>query len=231
VPVPNRYRIKEDGDRILLESGDYRLLETAYSPYHGYQLFPFRMNWATDPSETINRSMTVLDNQTGLHTVRSHTDQPIQSFEMLLTLIGRDEISEFRSFLKILKGRQTPFWVPTWQADLIPTAAWGGNNVYVEQFGYIQTLYPYAARQHIAIVNHDGTIYPRHIFSYQIVGDLDRLYIEPSMGLTIYPNQCLVSFLLFARLDADTVQMKWLSNELVEVRLAFTELPNEVPIV
>jgi hypothetical protein len=227
--IPARYRLLENDDRRLLESGDYRLLEGAYDPYEGYDVFPFGTNWATPPSETLQRSMTTLDNQTGLHTVRSHTVSPIGSFDMVVTLTSRSEIAAFRSYLRNFKGRTVPIWVPTWQSDFKPTANFSGSSIVVESVGYQGTLYPHNARKHLAIISHQGTIFSRGVTNAVDNGTTETLTLSSAIGETIYANACLISFLLLCRLDADLVSIVWNASDIAEAKLKFTEIPREAP--
>lgn len=229
MPVPTRTRLLETGDARLLETGDNRLLETAYEPYKDTIVFPFRANWAQEPMDTLVRSMTTLDNVTGLHTVRSHTTSPIASFEMTVTLEGRQEIASFKALIRDLRGRALPIWVPTWLPDMMPTADFSGSTMVIESISYEDELFPFNARKHLAIIDHTGAIYIRGVSGASDNGTTETITLNASMGQTIYANACLVSFLLYARLIADTVQIVWNSRQLAEVRIGFVELPREAP--
>jgi hypothetical protein len=227
--IASRYRLLENGDKRLLESGDFRLLEAAYDPYKGYDVFPFRPNWVEPPKEQLHRSMTTLENQTGLQTVRSHTVTPIGFFDMLLTLEGRDEITAFRHYIKTLRGRWKPIWVPSWQSDLKPTANFSGSSITVESVGYAGYLFPHNGRKHLAIIRHDGVIYVRGVNSASDNGTTETIGLKSSVGVTIYASSCLVCFLHFARLAEDRVVTRWIGKDLAEARIGWVELPREVP--
>jgi hypothetical protein len=213
----------------ITTGGETRILARGYEPYEGYNLFDVPVNWAEEPTEGLARSMTVLENRTGLHTVRSHTDTPIGYLKVNVTLVGRDAIHEFRSWEREMKGGQIPVWVPTWQSDLKPTQDFSGTSMVVESIGYDDNMFPHNARKHLAIMEPGGTIYPRGVSNAVDNGTTETLTLNESMGTTIYANACLVSFLLFARLAKETVKWRWNSRDLVEVDLTFAELPRETP--
>lgn len=229
--VPARYRLLETGDKRLMETGspDDRLLETAYEPYKDAIVFPFRANWGDEPDEALQRSMTTLDNVTGLHTVRSHTTTPIASFEMTVTLVGRDEIIAFKQYVKDLKGRALPTWVPTWLPDMKPTTDFSGTSMVIESIGYEDDLYPHNARKHLAIIDHTGEVFVRGVSGASDNGTTETITLDATMGQTIYANACLVSFLMYARIDSDALRIDWNSRELAEARIGFVELPREAP--
>lgn len=226
--IQERFLLKEDGDQLLLESGDAFVLEGAYEPFQGYMVFPFVANWATEPTDVINRSMTTLDNTTGLHTVRTHTTTPIVSFKILVTLEGRDEIQAFRNFMRDLRGRTSACWVPTWQADLTPYNGFSGGIIEIDSIGYTSTLYPFECRRRLALINAAGLIQPVRVTSAWDTGTKENLSVSPDVSPAIPKEACLISFLLLARLESDTVEMRFFRPELAEVRLGFVEVPREV---
>lgn len=224
-----RYRLLETGDRRLLENSLPRLLEHSYEPYLGFAIFPFRANWAEEPSDGWVQSMTTLDNVTGLHLTRSHVDVPIARFEILLTLEGRTEINDFRGMIRDMKGRSQRVWVPTWVADLKLVADITATTMAVESVGYSDAMYPHANRKYVAIIDHTGLIMPRKITGASDNGTQETLSIDASVDNTVLANASLISFLLLARLASDSVRLRWIGSDLAEARVAFVELPLEVP--
>ena len=83
--------LKENGERILLESADALLLEQSYQ---GFPVLDFWPNWERLPSEYRRFSGTILDNTTGLPTVKPRGDTQRQEMDVLrfprLTDSGRN---------------------------------------------------------------------------------------------------------------------------------------------
>lgn len=224
-----RYLSTEAGDHLVTEGSDSLILERLYAAYEGYELFDIRKNWAEDPSDRLERSMVILDNVTGRPLTRAHSDTPIGSFDVLFTLEGRSEIAEFRSWLKLMKGRQVPIWVPTWNSDLKPTADLSGTSLTIESVGFAGSMFPHNARKHLAIIDHTGLIYPRGISAANDNGTTESLTLASSLGTTLTKEHTMVSFLILARPYSDTVRLVWITHALVEVRMTFTEVPREAP--
>lgn len=223
------YLTTEAGDRIITEAGDYLTGERSYPQFQAYNIFDLRANWASDPSESMARAMTVLENVTGLPLVRSHTVGPVGSFEMMLSLTGRTEIAEFRSWLRAFKGRQTPVWVPSWVSDLVPTQDPTGSTIYVESVDYAARLYPHNARKYLAIIDHEWTINPVAVTGASDNGTTETLTISPALSGTLPKEHTLISFLLLARLEQDGVTTKYYGRDYAEVTMQFTEVPREAP--
>lgn len=218
----------EGGDTLVTEASDSLIGERSYPPYEGYNIFDLRVNWAEEPTETLTRSMTTLENVTGRPLVRSHSPTPVPSFEVYFTLEGRSQIQEFRSWLRTFKGRQIPCWIPTWQADMKPTADLSGSSFTIESIGYEDNLYPHNARKHLAIIRHDGEIFPRGVTSASDNGTTETIGISPGVS-SLDKDHTLVSFLVLARLLRDEVEIVYNSYELADVRMGFIEVPREAP--
>lgn len=223
------YLTTEAGDRLLTEGSDYLVGERSYAPYEGYNIFDLQVNWADNPTERLARNMTVLENVTGRPLVRSHTAGPIGALDVLFTLEGRDQIKEFRSWLKSFRGRQVPVWLPTWQRDLEATQDLTGSSITVESVGYAGWLYPHAARKHLAIIDYTRTIYPVGVTSASDNGTTETLGISPALASTLTAEHTMISFLVLARLAQDEVTMDYHGHSLVDVAMRFIEVPREVP--
>jgi len=223
------YLTTEAGDQLVTEDGDPLIEERHYEPYEGYNLFEVKPNWADEPTERLSRNMTILENVTGLPLVRSHTAGPIGSMDVMFTLEGRDEIKEFRSWLRAMKGRQVPVWVPTWNMDLKPTADLSGSSITIESIGYEDNLYPHNARKHLAIIAYDGTIYPKGVTGASDNGTTETLTLGSSLGTTLTKEHTIISFLVLARLMRDEVKVVYITKDLAEVQIGFVEVPREAP--
>jgi hypothetical protein len=223
------YLTTEAGDRLITEGGAYLTGERYYEPYEGYNLFEMKPNWAESPTERLSRNMTILENVTGRPLVRSHTAGPVGSMDVMFTLDGRDQMKEFRSWLRAMKGRQVPVWLPTWNMDLKPTANLSGTSITVESIGYEDNLYPHNARKHLALIDHEGTIYPRGVTGAADNGTTETLTITPTLGTTLTKEHTIISFLVLARLMRDEVRIVYITKDLAEVQMGFVEVPREVP--
>jgi hypothetical protein len=147
----------------------------------------------------------------------------------MLQLHGRSEIREFRSWLDLFRGRYTPVWLPTWNADLAPTQNLSGTSVVVESVGYEDNLFPHNARKHIVVISHTRTLYPRGVTAASDNGVTETLTITPTLGTTLVKEHSMVSFLVLARLVEDRLKINWIARDLAEVEMVFVEVPREAP--
>jgi len=225
-----QYLNTEASDRLITEVNDPLIGERSLAPYKGYNVFDLPLNWADNPRERIIRGMTTLENVTGLQKTRSHTATPVPRFDVTVTLEGRDAINEFRSWLRSFRGRQIPVWVPTWHRDLEPTASITGTALTIESIGYSGYLWPHYARRHIAVIDYDGTITPVGISpTPSDNGTTESLTLFSNIG-THTLGQFMVSFLVLARLQTDSVKLDWFGHSLAEARIGWMEVPREAPV-
>ena len=208
---------------------DYIVGERVYPLYEGYNVFDIPVNWQGNPIEQIRRSMTVLTNVTGLSRTRSHVSTPVTRYTVDVTLEGRQAIADFRSWLRTLKGRQVPVWLPTWTRDLEATADIVGTSITVESVGYTGWMFPSSARRHLAIIEHTRDLTPVGVTGASDNGTTETLNISPQIPAPLDPKHSMISFLLLARLSEDSVNMNWFGRELAEATLSFIEVVREAP--
>lgn len=200
--------------------------------YLTFDVLEFFMNWTTDPSQVLARSMTALDNDTGAQIVKTRTTTPVAGLSGLFTLEDRVAVTAFRAFLDARRGRAIPVWVPTRQADLTATHTLSSGNtaLTVEHVGYTDSLFPHNARKHVALITADWTIYTRGVSGSVDNGNgTETLTLNASVPVDVVMGQSLISFLAFCRLSDDEALFEWLSDLIADVRLNFTELPREAP--
>ncbi len=220
--------LQEDGDLILLESGGELLLGNAYL---GFNVLDFWPNWEIKPIEAIERSGTILENRTGLPVVKPRADQPRQSMSFTFRTDSRAELARFRRFVASLRGRQRAFWIPTWEADLNPTAFLTGSNITVESIGYEGRMHDFHPRRHCVLVK-----WNRELEIFAIIGATDNGTTEllntdhTFPGAPGYNNEhVMISFLLLVRLESDTIEYTYITPELMDAKLRVIELPLETP--
>lgn len=229
-----QYLTTESSDRLLTEGNDYLVAERSLPPYLGYNIFDLRLNWADQVRQRVLRSMTVLENRTGLQRVRTHVDTPISRFSVNLSLEGRAQIDEFRSWLRSFRGRQVPVWVPTWHRDLEHIGPIAGDEFDILNIGYHKWFWPHKARRHLALIQHDGTIAATIYVDNpppSDEGDTENLrfnaedFIDPPLD----EEHTMTSFLLLCRPVTDRIKIEFYGHSYAEVRMTFVEVPREVP--
>lgn len=221
--------LTEAGDDLLLERGDALVLETAHK---GFEVADFWPNWETKPLEAFERAGTVLDNVTGLPAVKPRADQPRQSLDFTFRFVTRAELARFRRFVEQVRGRQQPFWIPTWERDLEPVNNIFGTDITIESIGYAGTLHPFHARRHAALVKWDRTAVLFGINDATDDGTTEVLNTDTAFGASPGFNKghVMISFLLLVRLETDEVRYSYVSPTHMTARIRVVELPLEAPV-
>ncbi|MFN3606799.1 MAG: hypothetical protein ACK4SS_06325, partial [Cypionkella sp.] len=114
------------------------------------------------------------------------------------------ERHELRRWLFALRGRQTPFWLPTWGAELQLRTAMTASTILM-RIAPIADLAAYAGR-HIMIETSDGLKY-RKINAAALDGANHRLTLSSSLGIPLALG-AKVHFLTMVRADADRVEVR-----------------------
>lgn len=153
----------------------------------------------------------------------------------------RADVLAARTFLRtIVQGRWSGFWVPTWAEDLHLATAVGAADVTiaVTRIGFSR-FYPLLdaggeglGRQHLAFFPQQTAAPPllvcRKITGIATVGETDVLTIDAALGFAFTTND-LLSFLLFARADADQLLLQWETFTSAVLELPLLDLPRETP--
>lgn len=218
--------LKENGEKILLESGDQLVLEQSYQ---GFDVLDYWPNWESLPREFRAYSGTVLDNTTGLAVVKPRADQPRQAMQVAFRFTSRAELARFRRFVDRIRGRQKAFWMPTWQQDLVATVDCSTTSLVVESVGYTGRMFPNNARKHLALVNYDRSIYLRGVSGASDNGTTETLTLDAAPDATVTAGKSLICFLLLVRLQIDAVELTYISPEHMEATVQVLEVPLEVP--
>lgn len=198
--------------------------------YQGYEVLEEEPNRIDGEEVGVERSLALLDNLTGAVASETYAATPLAERPFTWFLEGRAAIADFRGFLDRRLGRLVPCWVPTWQADLAPTAAFSAAGVTVRDAGYTRTLFPHPARRHVALITPAGGVIPRGVVAAAENGDgTETLTLASPPGVLFPASGGLVSLLALCRLASDDVGLTWASVELAEATLRFAEIPREAP--
>lgn len=203
---------------------------------YGYDVLEVQPNTGQERDSTYTRLMTIFDSRTGPRKAEDRADVAVvKSSGFNWQLHGRREIEEFRAFLQARKGACVPFWVPTWQHDLVLAADIGAGiaGLKILNMGYTKFMWADPARRYLAIFALDGSqrrAYRKIVSSAEGTPHetltLDGAVIPSGQLLA---DQVLVSFLTLVRLAADDPELIWHSRDTAEVTLSFVEVPLEVP--
>jgi hypothetical protein len=192
-------------------------------PVHqGLRVLETSPNRVTDLDEAFSRQLEVIDSLTGLRAVDDHTDYPdiVRTFSWLLH--GRPAIGAYRGWLHSRAGRCKAVFVPTFHEDLTltETVAAAATVLKVRDIGYRSYYQTKPGKRDLMIETHTGARYYRRITGAN-EGDTageERISINTSLGMQLEPGQIRrVCFMGPHRFDGDSVELAWLSTELVQV--------------
>jgi hypothetical protein len=143
-------------------------------------------------------------------------------------------VTALRAFLLARFGQLVPFWVPTWDQDLVMAidAPSGSSTITIKSVFYTRFLFPDNARRYLALIPTSGAGPNQYV---AITGSVDNgdgtesLTLAAELGADVMAANTMVSFLTFARLDSDELAISWITTEYAEAVVAIQELPREVP--
>lgn len=203
------------------------------STYKGIDVLEIKIDRPGAADETFDRRLTILDPGTGVVTVDEDSATPSPSRTVTIVTFTRAAAKAVYDFLDARKGRVVPFWMPSYQRDLVLTEdiAISGDVATVEWTGYSTGVYPQSlARRHLAFYE------PHLAMEYHEVTDADEtgtatetLELSPAVSRAAPAATTLISFLKLVRMDEDEAEISWLSTGVAEFTFRIHEVPNEVP--
>jgi concanavalin A-like lectin/glucanase superfamily protein len=203
-----------------------------YTPrytYEGLEVFdPFVLgthNYEEDMRVVVAIKSDDVDNETGTFARYNRDTTSRQTTSYSFFLSSRQKISQFFGWLWNMRGRVTPVWIPTLlkDFDVISTAGISPPTLTVSGHDYTDFYQTHAARRDLALVYKDQTMVFKRIEEATVSGSNDVLTVEPDGAITL-ANLATLSFLRLARLNEDTVDLVWHTDNLVEVTLNFSDL-------
>jgi hypothetical protein len=207
---------------------------TSPTQYKGFDVLEVPPNWADAPlTRSYKRSMVTIDPKIGPIEVIDKGGTAIVSQEFPWWLDTHPNITLWRAFILRRFGQLNPFWIPTWDQDLVlfQDVLSTDSGIRIKSEFYTRFLFPTPSRRHIALIPMDGTsIVYRKVTASTDNGDgTENLTLDSLPGKNFPKATTMISFLTFARLADDNVTIKWDSAEHAESILTLQEVPRELP--
>jgi hypothetical protein len=201
--------------------------------YLGLDVLEIAPNWEATLGRTYKRSLVTIDPKIGPITVIDKGGSAIVGQEFPWWLDGHANISAFRAFIFRRFGQLNPFWVPTWDQDLVLAEDVGAVDVgiTIESSFYSQFFFPSPARRYVAFIPFDGSgnVYRQIVSSTDNFDGTESLALDSPTGKAFPAGTTMVSFLTLARLGADRTEIKWETADHAESILSLEEVPRELP--
>lgn len=198
---------------------------TAYSfeQYNSLNVFINQPNKVNNINTSYNRDTLIKDTIYGITSIIDINNQNFNTYNYSYLLDSTEEIQKFKSLLFDLNGRQKPFYIPTFQQDLILIEDGNFNvfdNTIVIQGIKYKKNYDKNFRD-IIIFYKDGTHSIYKVIDSnndEIFGSDDILILDRNLEkFTNYDNIEYISFLNKARFVSDDTTINFITNEVAEV--------------
>lgn len=202
--------------------------------YLSFDIFDRQPNWAQAVETPFIHSVQVLQDL-GIGAAWSNFDQTIMGLKAEYLLTSKADIDDLVDFFKDKMGKWAPFWVPTWQADVVLADAVGATDttIIIEDIDYDAYFgEDDATGRHLFFYFPDGTYVCRKVLSWTTQGPTG-LILANSLAREITEdelNSVLVSFLNLSRFDTDDLELKYVTDCLATTILSFRAVPHESPV-
>lgn len=157
-------------------------------------------------------------------------DHPWLARQFDWTFDSATEVADFEAFLTPLQGRYGAFWIPTWDtaAEIVSLVS---ASLTIRDIGYrdvyVRDGVPHPMRRDIAFVMRDGSIHANRIQAAAagVADDTEMWTLESAPGINLADVR-LLTWLLFARLDSDVVEIAWETTQHAAISLPVAALPS-----
>lgn len=209
--------------------GANRVAPDTFPVYQGYPVLTEEPDWGLTLGEQVDRDMEPVDAEVGPASMDAHTTAPEFSRPFNWLIHGRVAISQFLGFLEARKGRCVPFWLPTYAEDLeqVADASAGDTVLSIKDIHYSRYYAQHANRRDVAFYPATGEapVLRRIMSSAPGAAGLESITLDQSFGVARRADQWrCISFLAFVRLDQDSIQVDWETDELLRVSFRVKEI-------
>lgn len=205
----------------------------ALTQYKGFDVLELMPNWDATLKRTYKRSMLTIDPKIGPDEVIDKGGSAIVTQEFPWWLDGHSNITAFRAFVLKRFGQMNPFWIPTWDQDLVLASDVGATDgaIIIKSEFYSRFFFPSTARRDLAFLPASGTgnVYRRITGAVDNGNGTETLTLSSSLGVAMPAASTQISFLTLARLASDDVEIKWATSDHAEAVLSLQEVPRELP--
>lgn len=206
----------------------------AFTQYKGFDVLESQPNWASDLNRKYDRSLVTIDPKIGPIEVIDKGGSAVVSQKFPWWLDGHANVTTFRAFLLRRFGRMNPFWVPTWDQDLILAQDIGATDtsIKIQSEFYSRFFFPSVARRDLAFIPAGGAppyLYHRITAAVDNGDGTETLTLDSALGVAMPAATTQVSFLTLARLAEDKSLLRWLHADHAQAELEFQEVPREIP--
>jgi hypothetical protein len=185
----------------------HRIVEwTPAISYKSHEVFPVAQ-WPNDWSELrdyeVQRVREDVDFETGQFTAESDAIGASETFSWRIILDTKQKQAQFFGWFYARAGSLNYLWVPSMQRDFATVSALS-NDLTVSAHNYFDNYAASEFRRDLAFVYNDNSLILRRINAVALDGVNEVLTLDSTVPT--FTNLRSVSYLLFCRLDNDTLE-------------------------
>lgn len=176
--------------------------------------------------QTSTASLSIVASTVGPRRVRDRRGYPVLSRALTLVANGVEQVLALRAFIKARRGRVVPFWLPTYQHDLVlalPALA-GALALTIQSTGYAAVYSAGPGRRHIVL----GKQYVRVLGVESNGNGTDTVYLASQVSEPLAAGTG-ISCLTLCRLGSDEVSLSFDHPTVATASFEAVELPKETP--
>jgi len=216
--ITGRARFEVDGaiDRAPAEIG---------STWESYAVLDERPDRAVDVEETWARTLTVLDNLTGIVMVDDTSGSPVIRRSYTWTLNNRTAIDRWKKWAAARAGRANALWLPTFADDLelVLTAGSGDTALRVRNTLSARYVGAHPLRAAVRIELADGQVFHRRVTGItELDSATESIGLDSALGVVVDPAAVRrMMWMGLARCDADALEIHYVTDSVAQIRATF----------
>jgi hypothetical protein len=186
--------------------------DSAFSSLSGLPLLDDPNVISGTMNETWDTRITILDGRTGVFSTATRQDRARRGTAKSWVSHTRQRIWEIRQMLHFLRGRQKPFYLPTFAQDLTASQNLGSGSTHlvVVNTAYTAQTVSRNPRNLIRVGLVDGTIFYRTIVSSSVLSATEeQLVLDTTWpSLILLEDVERIDFLEKVRIDSDDITLR-----------------------
>lgn len=193
-----------------------------YKSHEAFDIANWRSHdWTELRDYSVSRTRSETDFEVGMFSVDSDAIGAGESFTYRTTLETKQKQAELLGWFYARAGSLNYLWVPTLQRDF-EVVSTGAGDVTVEGHNYFENFAGSEYRRDLAFVYHDNTMVFRRITGVALSGANEILTLNA--GPPSLTNLRSLSYLLFCRLDNDTLEIAHITDTKARFAWRFREV-------
>lgn len=195
------------------------------STYRSHPVLTVRPMASGSLAERVTHQAETVDNDVGPVSVFKQLGYVTSKAYMAWDCLTVQDLWQLRRWLYAARGKQRGFWRPTWGHDLqlLSPASAADTMITVADVGFAGRM----TNRDLAIMLASGsTVYRRATHAEAGLAGTEVLHLESAVGTALTPSGVdRISFMNFARLDVDRVEISHRVARGASVQVAILEVP------